>query len=128
MKINKTVIIVGVLVLALAVGIWFFRTESAVVPDIPDPYEVLREDVGPWTGPEDNNSMGVVIWNSILEIPDPGQKERDRLKNAALAFFKGYNLKANGWTAKSVLPNDVAEFVTQNPNIHHRNVRVGQFI
>ena len=128
---NKNLIVGGIGLVVLILVFWyFFGREEADVPNVPDPYGALRADpkVGPWKAATPNNSLGMVVWKYVLGIPEPAQAERDRLKNAALAFFKGYNMQPDGWIARDVLSVDINEFLERNPTIHYRNVRVGQFI
>ena len=123
------------LIASAAVAAWYFLLRkgakyAAVVTDGTDPYASLRANIGAWDSNADDSGIWVVIGQDFFpeERTPANHPDYNKTVFAALAFLKGANLYPDSWAVRSVLKDDIEDFIATVGYARPIEVRVGEFV
>ncbi len=134
---------IGIAVLALAVVLFLvfrnrkatanmsFTQQGSAAPT--DPWAGLRQSLGTWDKKEEDDKMWTAAGHVFLSHIDDADKKNEQIPpywRAMYAFFKGYNIKPDGYQViiNQPLQDAVKAFVQENPGVTQSSILVGQFI
>ncbi len=98
-----------------------------------DSWDGFRESLGDWTKKTDDDKMWTAAGDLFLSHLDDHDQRNTLIPpywRAMYAWFKGYNIKPDGYQViiNQSLRDAIVTFVKANPGITQASVTVGQFI
>jgi hypothetical protein len=127
---SKTLIISGafVLVVAVVAAIWWMKSGSFMSLPADDRWRVMRSEIGDWSQKDGEATDG--LWVALGQHYNISGEAVPPVWRTALGWFKGVNLKPDGWQFKTNLPlqAECTAHIDKYLGTTSKNFEVGQLL